>query len=74
MYLFSNVLASSCTVDVKSALIKTSKMASRGGKETSKLKQNLEDTLERLMVQLKDLEVAKFVLTALHPFPFVSNR
>eukprot|EP00047_Mylnosiga_fluctuans_P003069 m.227322 g.227322 ORF g.227322 m.227322 type:complete len:190 (-) comp11570_c0_seq1:70-639(-) len=34
-------------------------MASRGGKETSKLKQNLEDTLDRLMVQLKDLEVAK---------------
>lgn len=39
-------------------------MASRGGKETSKLKQNLEDTLERLMVQLQDLEVAKAELDA----------
>ena len=37
-------------------------MASRGGKETTKLKQNLEDTLDRLMVQLQDLEVAKCVL------------
>jgi hypothetical protein len=61
-------------IDVKSASIKTSKMASRGGKETSKLKQNLEDTLERLMVQLKDLEVAKFVLAVLPFSPFVSSR
>ncbi len=35
-------------------------MAHRGDKETTKLKQNLEDTLDRLMVQLKDLEVAKY--------------
>jgi hypothetical protein len=34
-------------------------MASRGGKETGKLKQNLEDQLERLMVQLQDLETMK---------------
>eukprot|EP00049_Salpingoeca_infusionum_P003519 m.67431 g.67431 ORF g.67431 m.67431 type:complete len:189 (-) comp12162_c0_seq1:184-750(-) len=31
-------------------------MASRGDKETEKLKQNLTDQLDRLMVQLKDLE------------------
>lgn len=33
-----------------------SKMASRGKTETSKLKQNLEEQLDRLMQQLQDLE------------------
>jgi hypothetical protein len=32
------------------------KMASRGKTETSKLKQNLEEQLDRLMQQLQDLE------------------
>lgn len=32
------------------------KMASRGTTETSKLKQNLEEQLDRLMQQLQDLE------------------
>lgn len=31
-------------------------MASRGAKETDKLKQNLQDQLDRLMAQLQDLE------------------
>lgn len=31
-------------------------MASRGTKETDKLKQNLHDQLDRLMAQLQDLE------------------
>lgn len=31
-------------------------MASRGAKETDKLRQNLEEQLERLMAQLRDLE------------------
>ena len=34
-------------------------MASRGREENSKLKQNLEDQLERLMQQLTDLEELK---------------
>ncbi|EDQ92861.1 uncharacterized protein MONBRDRAFT_13808 [Monosiga brevicollis MX1] len=34
-------------------------MASRGNKETDLLKQNMEEQLERLMVQLKDLEELK---------------
>jgi hypothetical protein len=37
-------------------------MASRGSKETDKLQKNLEDQLDRLMVQLKDLEELKYTL------------
>ncbi len=36
-------------------------MASRGEAETSKLKKNIEEQLDRLMQQLKDLEDAKYV-------------
>ena len=34
-------------------------MASRGQSETSKLKQNMEEQLDRLMAQLADLEEAR---------------
>lgn len=37
-------------------------MSSRGRSETQKLKQNLEDQLDRLVAQLEDLEEAKCVL------------
>ena len=37
-------------------------MASRGKSETEKLKKNLEEQLDRLMVQLSDLEECKWVL------------
>lgn len=36
-------------------------MASRGRSETEKLKKNLEDQLDRLMVQLSDLEECRLV-------------
>ncbi len=35
---------------------------SRGKSETQKLRQNLEDQLDRLVTQLEDLEEAKLVL------------
>ena len=35
-------------------------MASRGDKETNKLKQNLEEQLDRLVQQLKDLDELKY--------------
>ena len=35
-------------------------MTSRGQSETQKLKQNLEDQLDRLVAQLEDLEEAKY--------------
>ena len=34
----------------------------RGRSETQKLKQNLEDQLDRLVAQLEDLEEAKYVI------------
>ena len=37
-------------------------MSSRGLSETQKLKQNLEDQLDRLVAQLEDLEEAKYIL------------
>ena len=37
----------------------------RGRSETQKLKQNLEDQLDRLVAQLEDLEEAKYVLIIL---------
>ncbi len=36
-------------------------MASRGEAETSKLKKNIEEQLDRLMQQLKDLEDSKYI-------------
>ena len=38
-------------------------MASRGKSETEKLKKNLEEQLDRLMVQLSDLEECRFAET-----------
>ncbi|KAG8505597.1 Protein LZIC [Galemys pyrenaicus] len=40
------------------------KMASRGKTETSKLKQNLEEQLDRLMQQLQDLEECRYIYTS----------
>ena len=37
-------------------------MSSRGLGETQKLKQNLEDQLDRLVAQLEDLEEAKYMV------------
>ncbi len=38
-------------------------MSSRGDKETTKLKQNLEDQLDRLVQQLKDLDELRFAFS-----------
>ena len=42
--------------------VKLTAMASRGASETSKLKQNIEEQLDRLMQQLSDLEEFKSVI------------
>lgn len=41
--------------------LRAAAMSSRGRSETEKLKQNLEEQLDRLMAQLADLEECKWV-------------
>ena len=43
-------------------------MTSRGKSETQKLKQNLEEQLDRLVAQLADLEECKYVFIFFAPF------
>lgn len=48
-------------------------MTSRGKSETQKLKQNLEEQLDRLVAQLADLEECKYVFIYLHHFVCTIN-
>jgi len=49
-------------------------MTSRGKSETQKLKQNLEEQLDRLVAQLADLEECKYVFISLHHFVCTVNQ
>lgn len=51
-------------------LFQITTMASRGAQETSKLKHNLEEQLDRLMQQLTDLEECKWVTIYIYFFLF----
>ena len=49
-------------------------MASRGQSETSKLRQNIEDQLDRLMSQLSDLEECRFLQSKVYILDVGDNK